>query len=325
MGDSMCSAIHGTTELSNQPSIFGVNTKTISFKLNWETKKMKSVAEKQYPTEITGLLTLPSPHSTDRPVQLDHGGDGFGPTISSSGNMKDDEEEYNRQQQESRSLKGGKGSQNMKWDGPQSNVGRRRAVFLLLLACIASVSLLALVNFRVRSRQASMTPNYSLPQPFSRKHPVADLGIADVSRPEQTKPPSRMFRRLESPDSGQREPLPTSAWYQNLLLTRGEPSNLHRAYASPYVVDLVGPIPGLTLHSSFVVPTSKVVQLANMAAFGLTLGAAGAISEKIDQKLSHQYTVSSPTELGVTLHWVRTTATFSSIAKLCSQFVYRMK
>lgn len=260
---------------------------------------MKPIAEKDFSTETTSLLTNPSPQSTDRPVV----GNGFGLPLSSE-NLENGEEYHS--QHETKSLEEEKAWQQRNWRNMQpANGGQRRAVLLLLVACIASVSVFSLINFS-RSEKGSPAGNgFSKPQPFSLIHPN-DLGITSVSRPKETAPPARLFRRLESPDSEQRQPVPTSAWYQNLLLSKGEPSNLIRAYAMPYMLDLVGPIPGLTLHTSFLVPTDRVVQLTNNAPFGLTLGAAGDISGKSLENLSHQYTVSSPTELGVTLHWVRT-------------------
>jgi len=249
---------------------------------------MKVDSETQVAKETTSLL-LPSPHSTNESVSLSHAGDGFGQPLSSSNSLRHNDDE----------------SQKDKCHRLRSiNVGRHRAVLLLLLACISLVCLHSLVNFNnIPSREESLALVYSRPRPFSQKHPVTDLGIQNVARPTQTAPSHQIFRLLESSASESRKPLPTSAWYQNMLQTEGEPTNLNRAYALPYILDVVGPIPGLTLHSSFLVPTSKVIQLSNNPLFGLTLGAKGDVFEDTKTKATRKYSVSSLTELGLTLHW----------------------
>lgn len=256
---------------------------------------MKADSETQYAIETSSLLFHPSPHSTNKSVYLSHAGDaGFGQPLHSSKNSlarhnvdESQKDKYHRLRL------------------IQITIGRQHAVFLLLLACISLVSLLSVVNFNfLQRREESLTLIYNRHRPFSQKHPVADLGIHKLTRPTQTSPSHRIFRLRESSASESRKPLPTSAWYQNLLLSEGEPTNLNRAYAIPYLLDLVGPIPGLTLHTSFLVTTSKVVQVSNNALFGLTLGAKVDVFQDTKTKASHQYSVSSLTELGVTLHWV---------------------
>ena len=263
---------------------------------------MESELERRYPTESTSLLSLPSAHSTEGPVDI-------GRSVLSLSNLENYEElQLKLQDEESQKVK----KPRVFFYPFEESISRRHAVMILLFACFALVSLVSLLNVNMQRKigqesNRTSTNEFIHPRPFSHKHPVSDLGIASISRPEETSPPNRLFRRLESHDSGQRGPLPTSAWYQNLLLAHGEPTNLHRAYAIPYLVGLAGLIPGLTLHSNFLVPTDRVVQLTNNAMFGLTIGAAGGIYDKQKlENLSHQYSVSSPTELGVTLHWVRT-------------------
>ena len=101
--------------------------------------------------------------------------------------------------------------------------------------------------------------------------------------------------------------LPTNAWYQNLLMAKGEPTQEQRAYTVPYIVDLIGPIPGMRIHHPTVQGGTKIIQLTEVEAHGLTLGAAtrnfllnGA------NPLSKKYAVTKMTPLGVTLEWVST-------------------
>ena len=120
------------------------------------------------------------------------------------------------------------------------------------------------------------------------------------TRPQESSPPNGLFKRFEGTASKKKATiLPTSAWYQNLLLVRGEPSSLQRAYAIPYLFDAIGVVPGLQIHPNFLVSSRDVVQLSFNDLFGLTLGATA----NINKKESFQYMVGETTELGVTLHW----------------------
>jgi hypothetical protein len=88
-------------------------------------------------------------------------------------------------------------------------------------------------------------------------------------------------------------------------MLRGEPSNVHRVYSVPYLLDLVGYIPGLRAHSNHILSSTSVLQLTFNEEFGLTLGAAEDLSKSTSQKgLSHQYIILETTELGLTLKWV---------------------
>lgn len=279
---------------------------------------MKSEPKQQHPSETTNLLCLPSPHSTDRPIRQGYSsnGVGIGQSINTSDTSTDghDDEEipFVRPESNSPQTKVPQKQRCKKLQPFSDSIGRGRAILILFCACIFSVSILSLLSFKEQQREIDVhtsSMHQIQAQPFSQKHPVTDLGVAGLARPFESSPPHHVFRRLgTSSDSEHWRPLPTSAWYQNLLLTHGEPTNLNRAYAIPYVIDVTGPIPGLTLHSSFLVTTSKVIQLANNAQFGLTLGAESYIHDDKKERYSHQYSIDSPTELGVTLHWVSTLA-----------------
>jgi hypothetical protein len=180
---------------------------------------------------------------------------------------------------------------------------------ILLLFC--SVALVVLIYFNPFQSEETTPPSYSDPNsyseplPFSNKHPVRDMGLIGYSRPLVSSPPEGLFRHLTNSNSseGQPGPLPTNAWYQNFLLLQGEPSNVHRAYALPYIIDAVGPIQGLHVLPNFLVASTAVVQLSVNEAFGLTLGAVGDVNGS-NKKTSQRFTVGTTTELGVTLHWV---------------------
>lgn len=142
--------------------------------------------------------------------------------------------------------------------------------------------------------------------PFSKLHPVDDLGLFDYTRPESSSPSRPVTEGIQNVKN-----YPTNAWYQSLLMPGGEPSVIHRAYAIPYVVDAAGPIPGLRLHPNHIDASSFVVQLYVIEEYGLTLGAAtdaaapvSAKHAKTAKKLSGQYNVTHLNSLGLTLKWV---------------------
>ena len=133
-------------------------------------------------------------------------------------------------------------------------------------------------------------------EPFSTLDPLKDLGLYSLERPKESSPPESVYR-----DTPQRA-LPTNAWYQNFLMAKGEPTNVHRAYAQPYVVDAVGPIPGLRAHPNHLDASTTVVQLSFVDSHGLTLGAAASKAQK--KSPTKTYSVVSTTALAATLKWV---------------------
>jgi len=138
--------------------------------------------------------------------------------------------------------------------------------------------------------------------PFSTLDPVKDLGLYPLSRPEASGPPDSVLRGT------QQHALPTNTWYQNLLMAKGEPSDVHRAYPMPYVVDMVGPIPGLRAHPNHLDASTTVVQLSFVDSHGLTLGAAAADGTGGSDDSPHKkYSVISTTALAATLEWVSAT------------------
>lgn len=142
--------------------------------------------------------------------------------------------------------------------------------------------------------------------PFSKLHPVTDMGLHDYPRPKTSIPARPIKEGLLN-----RKNYPTNAWYQSLLMPMDEPTEIHRAYAIPYVVDTVGPMPGLRLHPNHIDASSFVIQLYVINEYGLTVGAmvdATSSPAKHRDDISpptHQYKVTHATPLGVTLNWVR--------------------
>lgn len=132
--------------------------------------------------------------------------------------------------------------------------------------------------------------------PFSLLDPIKDLKLYSLSRPEDSSPPKSVLRGT------QQRALPTNAWYQNLLMAKGEPSMVHRAYSMPYVIDLAGPVPGIRAHPNHLDASTTVVQLSFVDSHGLTLGASAA-DLKSSKPPSTRYSVVSTTALAATLKW----------------------
>jgi hypothetical protein len=139
--------------------------------------------------------------------------------------------------------------------------------------------------------------------PFSKLHPVKDLGLYDYTRPKMSSPQSPITEGLKNAKI-----FPTNAWYQSLLMPADEPEVIHRAYAIPYIVDAAGPVPGMRIHGNHVDASNFVVQLYVIEEYGLTVGAgtdaAASKPSKRSKALSGKYKVTHATPLGVTLEWV---------------------
>jgi hypothetical protein len=182
---------------------------------------------------------------------------------------------------------------------------RLHAILLLLFGGALIAILVSMINLHPHVPSGTeVVP----PLPFSLQDPVQDLGLLAYNRPKETGPPRNLFeeRAAERPDSLVRHPaFPTNAWYQNLLMLRGAPSNVHRVYTNPYLVDVVGLIPGLRVHPNRILSGADVLQLTFNEKFGLTLGATGDLQGPQETEAdSHKYKVLETTELGLTLRWV---------------------
>ena len=145
---------------------------------------------------------------------------------------------------------------------------------------------------------------------LSHKHPVHDLNIPLFERPDFSVPNPALFGNN---NAAMTMALPTNAWYQNLLLPMGnskstQPSEEQRVYPVPYLVDVVGPIPGLRLHHPNVIASDHVVQVVQVLSHGLTVGASTRAHfmgrATADDALTNEYEISKMTPLGITLEWV---------------------
>jgi hypothetical protein len=147
--------------------------------------------------------------------------------------------------------------------------------------------------------------------PLSQLDPVHDLKLSKHGRPRND-PSFPSYYYAKDADRPFKA-LPTNAWYQNILQApvEGEPANVQRVYPGPYLLDVVGSIPGLRIHVTDIVASDMVMQLTFIERFNLVLGATKSIlsSPQGDDNDSYEgstnrYKVLETTELGVTLEWV---------------------
>jgi hypothetical protein len=137
---------------------------------------------------------------------------------------------------------------------------------------------------------------------LSKLHPVDDLGLYSFSRDKGTSPMSALTKGSEK--NGGSVNYPTNAWYQNILMMDDEPSNIHRIYAVPFVLDPAGPIPGVRVHPNHIQASTAVVQLNTVEAYALTVGAAKDATSKHNSTETNGYIIENMTPLGVTLGFV---------------------
>jgi hypothetical protein len=137
---------------------------------------------------------------------------------------------------------------------------------------------------------------------LSKLHPVDDLGLYSFSRDHGSSPPSALTKGGEKKEGW--PSYPTNAWYQNILMMDDEPSNIHRVYAVPFVLDPAGPIPGLRVHPNHIQASTAVVQLNTVEAYALTVGATADATDKHNGTETNGYVIETMTPLGVTLGYV---------------------
>ena len=156
-------------------------------------------------------------------------------------------------------------------------------------------------------------------KPFSVLNPVSDIHLYAFERPQDSRP-SKLFGKYHNGQANTNQSLPTNQWYQNLfLLDNGarEPNDANRVYTIPYIVDTVGPIPGIRLFETWVLGMDKVVQVTYVNFHGLTLGATHNLEstkahDETRNILPHHFSLDDDqpsiplSPLGVTLKWVRT-------------------
>jgi len=153
-----------------------------------------------------------------------------------------------------------------------------------------------------------LTPSH--PFPLSKLDPVRDLKLAEQGRSKDDSSYPLYYYGSDSGDGEDRpfKALPTNAWYANLLQApaHGEPSNLQRAFPSPYLVDVAGIVPGLQIHPTDVYASDMEMHISYNERFSLVLGATESIpSTEGDggNEESNRYKVLKTTELGITLQW----------------------
>lgn len=132
--------------------------------------------------------------------------------------------------------------------------------------------------------------------PFSVLDPVVDMGLYHYKRNSDTSPPDMFKQTLKT--------YPTNAWYQNMLLARGEPNIANRAYAVPYLLDMVGSIPGLRVHPNRVTANVNLVQLTFVDSHALTMGVDRDLKSTMKYDFTQSYKILNTKALAVTLEWV---------------------
>lgn len=188
------------------------------------------------------------------------------------------------------------------------------------------------------------------PPPFSTLDPVADLKVYDYDYRPQASFPGEVFGPLHQGQKKTGVPLPTNKWYENMVLVLDgqDPSADHVVYTVPFVVNAIGPIPGIKLHATRLLAMEKIVQVTFIDRHGVTLGSAKPLdlSEKSlkeqDAGANKRYLVDyevgefsegakmSPlTPLGFTLQWDSSTTVMdqsdaSSFTKMTSSVVRGM-
>jgi len=126
-----------------------------------------------------------------------------------------------------------------------------RCIALLLSSCLIAVCLVVYAS----SRKAAAPPPFveaawsSKAEPFSYVNPV-DIGFQPVNRPLSSRP-GEILSNLVTKDSvsgAPETPLPTNAWYQNLILGASNKDPENKVFQVPYIIDTAGVIPGVRTH-----------------------------------------------------------------------------
>lgn len=180
--------------------------------------------------------------------------------------------------------------------------------YRLLFPFLGAVAALSVLGMSLRPHEQAPV-DMGVP-PLSLLDPIDDLKLPTMGRALNDPNYPHFYYGNEDnmdPDASLSfQALPTNAWYQNMLQVAqyGEPSDIQRVYPGPYLMDVVGPIPGLQIHPPDVMSSDSVMQLTYVGPFGVTLGAAKSLlNAEEDQGLTKRYNVLKTTELGVTLGW----------------------
>lgn len=97
-------------------------------------------------------------------------------------------------------------------------------------------------------------------EPFSFVDPV-DIGFLTVNRPMSSRPGEILSNLVEkdSISGAPQTPLPTNAWYENLLLGASNKDPENKVFQVPYVIDAAGLIPGIRSHPSHLQANDRTV------------------------------------------------------------------
>ena len=266
-----------------------------------------SVDEGESPTDKSHLFMVnPSANSTDQPSQKNLSD--YGTSIAQSDSAASFEVLLPREG-------GGKRGMFKKVTSCVHRAFSKRPTTVVGLLLIATCLLAFLGSTALRSSSGGIFPGAAKDlldaegrPTFSVLDPVKELGLFPLSRPEASGPPHSVL------SESRHKALPTNAWYQNMLMAKGEPTDVHRVYTMPYVLDATGPIPGLRTHPNHMDGSTTVVQLSFVDNHGITLGAAASPNHSSTSQTkessagtkapSKRYSVVSTTSLAVNLKWV---------------------
>jgi hypothetical protein len=174
---------------------------------------------------------------------------------------------------------------------------QRRQVYACFIAlCLVFVGYL---SFKPASPKQYIEPTIT-EGPLSTLDPVEDLGIHAFERPSFSLPP----HAVKGSRGDHKGPFPTNSWYQNLIMVDDEPSSVNLAYSLPYLIDVVGPTPGIRLHVTHTTASTDVVQLNINENLGLTIGAGFDVNSESEDTKSRKYYVRDMSPLAVSLEWV---------------------
>lgn len=247
------------------------------------------------------LMILPSPSSTDQPTSSNH--EEYG-TLEHTVGRNSSSASFEMLLPTGKELEREYDEGFLAWlafTSRRAFQGRPvKTVALLIIATLLAFLFGSSSMFSGYSREPKQLPLKGGERaPFSTLDPVADMGLYALERPKETSPPDSVL-----PESRHRA-LPTNSWYQNMLMAKGAPTSVHRVYAMPYVLDVVGPIPGLRAHANHIDASTTVVQLSFVDSYGITVGAApnGRVHSDQMKASSKKYSVVSATALAVTLQW----------------------
>jgi len=280
----------------------------------WDEPPKGRDRQANYPSEQTPLVLMPSGHSTDRSSS-----ENLAFLEAAAGNPNNGEDAELGQKKSSRRaddkthLQFWPGQQALahqrngfdasagKFQKKRSDINKALFVSFLTISLTTLYFLWKEGIFMQQEVKAGDADYFACREPFSRLDPVHDLGLANFDRPQGSRPSSV----VQHSNKKMTRPIPTNAWYQNLLMLGDdtEPTEFHRAYAIPYVLDAAGPIPGLRMHTNHISSSSNVIQLTVNNLHGVTMGAIHRTSGPASKNVKKAFSVQEMTQLAVTLRW----------------------